>query len=145
MNEQALAAELATLLTGEARSLFRHLHDDSRPYLTPATYRVWRDLAAVAVVSADHVRRLTTLIDALGLPVPAPVFDTLVANYHDTSLNFLLPLLADDRERQAAAYDRALTHAASDPVASPVLQSLRDETLRQVAQLRALAAVLVAA
>lgn len=112
MNVQALANELNVLLYSETRSLVRHL-DEARPYLTPKNYRLWKQIEVMIHQSQDHASRINELLDGIRA-VPKPVsFRSELSNLHFLTLDSLLPLIIEEKQRQLAAYQRAIEHAGT--------------------------------
>ena len=127
MSLQALADEINVLLRAETRSLFRHL-GEAKPYLTPKTHPVWRDVQRMVKTSAEHARRLSALLDQFDV-LPRPVrYSPDVAHYHYMKVQTLLPLLLEEKRRQVAAYEQAATRAEVDrPCVSEELGALLAE------------------
>ncbi len=113
MNRQALADELNLLLALEARGLANHLRE-ATPYLTPATYPVWRDIQRMLHDSESHADRLSRLLTLIEQPEVPSSFESQVASYHYADLGFLLPLLIEDEKAQIAADQRAMAHVGGD-------------------------------
>lgn len=134
INRQALADELNQLLATETRSLARHL-EESPPYVTPATYRIWQSLRSLAAQSRAHAQRLSELLSTLELSERPLPFSSDVARFHYTALEVLLPELIREKNRQINAYQRALEHAHSDALVESGLSSLLEENCQQLRQL----------
>ncbi len=137
MNPQGLADELNDLLATETRSLARHL-DEATPYLTPATYQAWNRIKHFGSLSAEHAERLSAIQAALNLPSSPRPYPVDVANYHYLKLDFLVPKLIEEKERQIAAYERALQHVAGEPDIQAELEELLAQNREQLASLRSL-------
>ena len=135
MNEQALGEDLNRLLALESRGLLRFL-DRATPYLTPETFKIWGDLQAMATATGDRSRRLTELLESLELPVRPASFDTVVANYHYTSLKTVLPLLADQTRSMIDVNQRAIKHSGHHPKARDELMSLLVESQDRLEKLQ---------
>jgi len=135
ISARALGDELNRLLATETRTLARHL-EGAPPYISAATFRVWREIKAMAARSLDHARTLSELLLALELPEESMPFSSDVARFHDTSVETLLPELIAEKERQVAAYRRAIEHARGDDRVRATLQTLLDENLSQLETLR---------
>ena len=125
-DSQQLASQLNRLLATETHSLARHL-DQAQPYLTAETYQAWSQIKHLATSSDDHARRLTALIDSLGSPPTAPVFDSEVANYHFMDVSSLLPLLIEQKQRQIEGYKIAIDLAQGIPSIETKLKKLHSE------------------
>ena len=123
MDEQSLANDLNELLALETRGLLRFM-DDATPYLTARTFKAWSDVQKMARDTADHGRRLTQLLESMELPVRAASFETVVANYHYSTLHSLLPLLAVQVRRLVAVYQRAIQSAGDDQALKGELSSM---------------------
>ncbi len=137
MNSQALADELNALLATETRSLVRHLDNEATPYVTPATMKAWRHLQDLGGISTDHARRISRLIDELELPPRVLPFPTDVASFHYMTVERVLPLVIQEKKRQVAAYERALTHAGGQPRADIEIRALLAENREKLALLEA--------
>lgn len=131
MNAQALADELNLLLYTEARSLLRHL-EEAKPYVTPKTYGVWRQVEVMIHQSQQHAERLSDLLESIRT-TPKPVaYKAEVGALHYLTLDSLLPLIIDEKQRQIAAYQRAIEHAG----ASHDDEDLREELTVLLAEVR---------
>ncbi len=134
MNEQALANDLNELLALETRGLLRFM-DQVTPYLTVKTFRAWADVQKMAQATADHGRRLTELLESMELPVRAASFETVVANYHYSTLHSLLPLLAEQFRRLTAVYERAIRSAGDNAAHVDVLSFMLEQNQASLATL----------
>ncbi len=135
INARALGDELNRLLATETRTLARHL-EEAPPYISPSTYRVWREIKAMAARSLDHARVLSELLMTLELPENPIPFSSDVARFHYTSVETLLPELIAEKERQVAAYRRAIEHSRGDDRVRASLQTLVDENGSQLETLK---------
>ena len=82
---------------------------------------------------------LTDLLEGLGLPVRPASFDTVVASYHYTALETLLPLLADQARWMIEVNRRAIEHAGNNQKARDELMSLLTESHDRLKRLQAYA------
>jgi hypothetical protein len=143
LNRFALADELSDLLSREQHSLATHL-EEATPYLTPRTYKLWRRIRDVIHAETDHVGRLSLLLDRLELPMRPSPRDPVVASYHFSKVDTLVPLLLDEKREHIAAYERAIEHAGHDEEIASELRTLLAENQHELAELEAVAAELQA-
>lgn len=127
MNVNLLADDLNQLLTGEARSLARHL-DEAKPYLDAVSYPLWNKLKHLDETSRVREQRLIQLFQKLDRTPPAVTFQTAVADFHYLDLKTLCPLLIDQKRHQTALYHRAIQHAQPDAAVVAELQDLLSQT-----------------
>lgn len=139
LNRDALADELNTLLATETRSLVRHVQSEAKPHLTPRTFKVWKTLVDMGHTSLEHAHRLSDLIDKLELPPRSIPFDTSVADFHYMTIERLLGPIVEEKNRQVAAYERAIKHAQGSAAAVTDLNMLLEENRKQLAALKAVA------
>jgi len=140
MNQPDLAAVLNTLLATESRGLARHLLS-ATPYLSEATFQAWGEIRRMLRASDEHARRLSQLLDRLGLAERPASFDPAVAACHFSDLAHLLDRLVDEKRRQVAAYQRALGRLGSNAEYAPVdaeLRAMLGENQNQLQQLEEL-------
>ena len=137
MNNPALADELNLLLATETRSLFRHL-DEAKPYLTARSFHAWREITAMSHTSSEHGERIVEILNRLELPQKPISFQPEVTNYHYLSLSSLMPLLIDEKSRQVAAYQRAVSRSTGISEIDEDLAAMLAENQAQLANLESL-------
>jgi bacterioferritin (cytochrome b1) len=134
---KVIADELSDVLATETQGLLRHIIG-SAPHVTPKTYDTFTLLKKIAANSAHHARRVSRLFDALELSPRPRSFDPRVANYHFLSVASVLPAIVDEKQRQIAAYERAIDHIGDNPRYRVELQALLEENREHLQQLQAL-------
>lgn len=135
MSDTLLADKLSVLLATETRSLARHLNE-ATPYLSLPAYAVWASLRHLGDKAAEHARRISDIFKFLGVAPRTISFNSDVAYYHYISLERLLPVLIEEKQRQVKAYQEAIQLAASRPEVKQVLLQLEAENLQHLDQLR---------
>ncbi len=130
METNALAKEINGLLATERRSLLEHFLE-AVPHVSAATYRIWNDVKKLAHRDTDHAARLTELLKSLHLPERPRPFSQAVGHYHYLSLDHVLSLLIEEKQKQLATYDRAIRHVR-EPGVIEELESLRADNLAEL-------------
>src|SRR3990172_10614839 len=126
-NPRALVDELSAVLATEQRGLVRHVAA-ARPHVTPKTYRLFAALKRMAHDSEVHARRIAAFMQSHELEPRAVSFDTDVANFHFVTLESVLPELIAEKQRQIAAFQRAIEHVGQVG-ARAQLQALLEEKI----------------
>ena len=136
MNRKALGDDLNDLLAIATRGLLCFL-DQSTPYLTPQTHRMWSDIRKMVQGNAEHAERLTEILESLRIPFRAASFSLDVASLHYMTLETTLPMLADQMRRQADTFQLAIKHGASNQPLHNALTSMLANTETWLKQLEA--------
>lgn len=128
MQPQPLTDDLNALLATERCSLVRHL-EEAPPYLSPSSFRAWCDIESMAGTSDAHAAKLSALLMQLDLHERPNTFEQNVAFLHYLDVQALLPQLLDEKKRQIAAYERAVSHAhtGASGVATAQIETLLAE------------------
>ena len=137
MDTQALAKEINDLLGVETRSLMEHLHE-ATPHVDAGTYRIWQQVRNMAHRDTDHAARLSAILSRLDLPERPTPFPQSVGDFHFMTIDRLIPLLIADKQKQVAAYSRAIAHAFGDAEVTSELESLRADNDAELKQLQAI-------
>ena len=137
MDTNALAKEISELLATERRSLLEHFMQ-ATPHVDARTYRIWQEVKKLAHRDSDHAARLSALLTALHLPERMRPFSQDVGHYHYMSLDRAIHLLIEEKQKQLAAYDRAIRHCAREASVIDELESLRADNLAELLALESM-------
>lgn len=135
MNNKLIADQLSQLIANEEHSLMRHLHE-ATPYVSPATFRVWRQIQKQAAAREHHVAQLTSLFEILDESPHPGVFPTTVGFFHFTDVPTLLPELIHEQQQHIADYETAIRTAGSQPTVVAALQDILKDKREQLAELQ---------
>jgi hypothetical protein len=134
MDNKLIAEHLSTLLASEEHSLMRHLHE-AKPYVTPATFRIWRQIEKQVAAQAHDAEHLLELFNLLEESPRPGVFDQKVGFYHFTDLRTLMPEILLEKQRQVAIYEAAARAAAGHPAVGSALRAMVEDKRTQLAEL----------
>ncbi len=137
MDSQALAKEINDLMGVETHSLMEHLHE-ATPHVDAHTYRAWQQVRKMAHRDTDHAARLSAILSRLHLPERPTPFPQSVGDFHFMTVDRVIPLLIADKQKQVAAYDRAIVHASGELELVEELESLRADNDAELKQLQAI-------
>ena len=136
MSNPTLDQAINELVAIEVHGWTRHL-SDTKPYLSPKTYPEWAHIQQTARISHDHEQRLAGLIQELGVSLCPSTYESNVAHYHYIDLQAILGMLIQEKRRQIAGYERAISHAGDNAAAVEVLQDLLGDVQGQYELLKA--------
>ncbi len=132
---KVIADELSDVLATETRGMLRHVMG-STPHVTQKTYPVFVLLQKIVKAGAHHAQRVTQLFEQLELSPRTRSYNPDVANYHFVTLASVLPDIVEEKQRQIAAYERAVEHIGDNAAAAAELQALLDENREQLEQIQ---------